>query len=91
MTKLSRREFIHASAYALAAVMAAGCTNESESPDPVPPTMAMKTPTVTTASPTVDVRTQTPAPQTSAPFLSLHPFIDAHPEVVFVRRTSVPS
>ena len=50
------------------------------------------TPTETSISPTetpTETPTQTPGP-TTGEFFSLHPFIEAHPEAVFIKRTDVP-
>lgn len=59
----------------------------SETPTETPTETSTETPTESpTETPTP---TQTPSPTTGA-FFSLHPFIETHPEAVFIKRTNVP-
>ena len=104
MARLSRRTFVRTSAWALVGVLAAGCARETITPSPLPSTLeptATPEPSVTLI-PTLEASVNTPAPQpaesatatattstSAATYLSLHPFVEAHPEAVFIKRTSV--
>ncbi|NLG26415.1 MAG: DUF362 domain-containing protein [Chloroflexi bacterium] len=88
MATLRRRSFLRGSVAALAGALS-GCGRPSE-PDPVVQTLPVPTASQPAPESTpAEVRAATPAPTASTPFLSLHPFVEAHPEAVFIRRTAV--
>jgi hypothetical protein len=95
MSGLSRREFIRMSVCALSALLTAGCARKLESPHPVPPTATVKATaiprSIATSTPKAKGHVKVPPTRPMAQNLSLHPFIEAHPEAVFIRRTSVDS
>ena len=94
MNRINRREFLRISACTLAAVLVAGCAPE---PPAAAPASAPDSGSLPADPPTALPPTETPlaaatvVPATTAPFLSLHPFVESHPDAVFIQRTDVPS
>ena len=101
---MKRRDFLRGSALVMAGLWAAGCGAAAPGTDLPAATDAETTPDSTTAPAATALPTPTPrsspaatatsaataTAQPEAPaFFSLHPFIDAHPEAVFIKRTHV--
>lgn len=103
MTRVSRREFLHLAAATLAAALLASCRQQPEATG-MPPATATHLPATTAPATPTNVNAVLPsptrpatkqpsptAPAAKASGLSLHPFIEAHPQAVFIRRTQVTS
>jgi uncharacterized protein (DUF362 family) len=92
---VKRRDFLRWSALTTAGLWAAGCGRAA--PGAAPPVAVPAAPTA--VPPTAVPPTPTPTPTTIPPvappaasspgFFRLHPFIEAHPEAVFIARTQV--
>lgn len=92
--KINRRQFLKMLGMIVISPLLKACDSifgTVTAPPTIPPSIT-PSPTDTTISPTLtttETPTHTPGPSTGE-FFNLHPFIEAHPEAVFIKRTNVP-
>jgi uncharacterized protein (DUF362 family) len=89
--KMNRRQFLKMLGLAVISPFLKACDGIFGTPTPTPTITPSLTETSIplTETPT-EIPTKTPVP-TTGEFFSLHPFIEAHPEAVFIKQTNVPS
>jgi len=87
--KMNRRQFLKMLGLIVISPLIKACDAIFGTPTETPPVPIITFSPTETGIPSTETPTQTPSPSTGE-FFSLHPFIEAHPEAVFIKRTNVP-